>query len=776
MVFENGYATLEANLRTKSGEAIPFYFTGSLVHYNGKKCLVGTGVDLSNQEKSKETIRKSEEKYYALFQQASDPILVTDFTGNLLEANTSMCAMFGYSKEELIGLNISDLVQPGHLEKQPIQFAQLTAGLQVFSHYEMKRKNGTIIQIEANMKRSGDNMLMAILRDVTGRKLIEKNLALSEKNLRHVLSSSAENFYMISPKYEVLLINKAAERNLKTAWGKTITLGSNILEKIPANSNEPIKESFDKALGGEKVTYEYHIDVKGLPEWIEVNFIPVIDETNHITGVYVATKDITERKRTEAEKEAIRYKLNERVKELTTLYQFGQVLQEDGLSLKKLIRRLVVLLPPGWQYPQITAARIVLGSIDCRTKNYRNPAHQQIAEFHTSDGTAGMIEVAYLEKQKPEAEDAFFAEERYLINLLSEMLRNYLNRKKEAETLKKSEANLNTIFNTTDTIYILVDKKFRVISFNRPALNFVKKELGYELKTGGEWIKYFPADRKTALSTQLRKTLTGSFLNEESAFVQTDGSVNWYEQRAFPIAGEKDQVFGIMMAIMNITEKKLFEQHLLNQQVQEQKKIRRAMISAQEKERNHIGQELHDNINQILVGAKIHLTRAANKDKKTEDLINYPLQLIETSISEIRLLSSSQVTPQRNIDLKELVDSLLLPLKSSTKIKTVFRYSVKNDFISEDLKLNTYRIIQEQITNIIKHANAGKVAVLIESIQDSIHIRIADNGNGFDTKKKRNGIGISNMINRVESFNGNISINSHPGKGCTVEISIPNIE
>jgi signal transduction histidine kinase len=215
------------------------------------------------------------------------------------------------------------------------------------------------------------------------------------------------------------------------------------------------------------------------------------------------------------------------------------------------------------------------------------------------------------------------------------------------------------------------------------------------------------------------------------------------------------------------------EQKISNQKIQEQKKIARAILNAQETERNHIGQELHDNISQILVSSKLFLSTASSQNEAVMELVKYPMELIDNSIQEIRLLSSSQVTPLKDVDLQELVHSLLESLRQNTSINTTFQYEAGNRELSDDLKLNVYRIIQEQINNIVKHASPGKVDISVRAEKDGLHVEMKDDGKGFDMNKKRKGIGISNMINRIESFNGQMLIDTSPGNGCSVHIDIP---
>jgi signal transduction histidine kinase len=215
----------------------------------------------------------------------------------------------------------------------------------------------------------------------------------------------------------------------------------------------------------------------------------------------------------------------------------------------------------------------------------------------------------------------------------------------------------------------------------------------------------------------------------------------------------------------------IMTEQIQEQKIQQQKQITRAIIRAQEKERNHLGRELHDNVNQILASTTVYLGLAARNNPAAKELITYAVGLINNAIEEIRLLSARQVTPLKDINLEELVRTLLQNLEGNSPLQTTFVYSATID--DDDLKLNIYRLIQEQVANIVKHAAAQHIDLLIEATKEQLLIMVTDDGKGFVPKQKRNGIGISNMINRVESFNGEIEINSQPGKGCTIVTKIP---
>ena len=253
------------------------------------------------------------------------------------------------------------------------------------------------------------------------------------------------------------------------------------------------------------------------------------------------------------------------------------------------------------------------------------------------------------------------------------------------------------------------------------------------------------------------------------------GHIEWRFE--FDKKGEPVRLFAILQ---DITERKEAEENLKTledkiqaQKIQEQKEIARAIITGQEKERNYIGQELHDNINQILAGTKMYLSSAGKKNDEIKEAVKYPMELIDSSIAEIRLLCQQLVTPLKNIDLEAIVQVLLKRLEQSTTTKTDFLYNIPDELLSDDLKLNIYRIIQELLNNIVKYAEAKNVSISLEAKNKNISIIIKDDGKGFDIKQKRAGIGISNIINRAESFNGKAKIKTKPGKGCKVTVSIP---
>jgi signal transduction histidine kinase len=119
------------------------------------------------------------------------------------------------------------------------------------------------------------------------------------------------------------------------------------------------------------------------------------------------------------------HKLRERVKELTALHKTARILQDPPNSLTELVRRVAELLPPAWQFPEITVARIRLGSVEAVTRGFRRTRWRLEAAFSAREDKDGEIEVCYLEERPPAEEGPFLKEERDLIDSLAEMLRSH---------------------------------------------------------------------------------------------------------------------------------------------------------------------------------------------------------------------------------------------------------------------------------------------------------------------------------------------------------------
>ena len=243
--------------------------------------------------------------------------------------------------------------------------------------------------------------------------------------------------------------------------------------------------------------------------------------------------------------------------------------------------------------------------------------------------------------------------------------------------------------------------------------------------------------------------------NNELLLVDTYSSV-------IELAGKK---YGLMIAI-DVTDKVLFDN-----------KLTKSIIQAQEEERIEIGSELHDNVCQILASSNIRLSMLSEfVDKQGLEYFSQSKNMINLALNEIRNLSHRLAPVFYELSsFNELVDNLLNHFNFSNEIAITSK--IENDInyqsLQKDLQLNLFRILQEQLRNIHKYAQAKSLSIEMKKRNNQLILIITDDGIGFDVTTVRKGIGLANIQRRVEMFSGAFKMTSAPGEGCRLEIIIP---
>ena len=373
-------------------------------------------------------LKESEEKYRSLIEHASDAIYVVDYDGNFLEINASMSKMTGYSREELLGLNVQQIIDPEQLKVNPFGLSFETDDQSRMKERHLIQKNGNIFEAELNIKRFPDNRILVIARDITYRKKMEAELREAELKFRTIAEKSMVGIYIIKK-------NKYAYVNPRFA-------------KVFGYEPHEMIDSFDVEL--------------------------VLDES------YQALAAENVRKRMAGEVDSIHYEAKGR--------------HRDG----------------GSNWIEFYGSRVTFG------------------DETTIMGT--MIDIT--------------------------------ERKKAEDILTRSEANLQTILQITDTAYTLFDKNLNVEAFNQSAINFVKEQFNYIPSKGDKLADYFPQNRLPAFSQYTAEVLQGKNISYEIDYPQADGSAKWFFIRLFPITNDNKKILGMMMALDDITERKNASENL----------------------------------------------------------------------------------------------------------------------------------------------------------------------------------------------------------------------
>lgn len=226
---------------------------------------------------------------------------------------------------------------------------------------------------------------------------------------------------------------------------------------------------------------------------------------------------------------------------------------------------------------------------------------------------------------------------------------------------------------------------------------------------------------------------------------------------------------------LQVQQKMKMEAELAQHKIMQQHLVAESAIQAQEKERESLGYELHDNINQILASAKLYLEVARTGDEEMLPLaISKSYENVNLAIGEIRQLSKQLVPPSLDNTLVNAIIDLAEEIHAATGINVDIQSTGLNEkMLNEDIKLTLYRIVQEQVNNILKHASATNITITIETDPSNVYLMIVDNGVGFDTHMRAKGIGLRNIDSRIKFWDGTVKVISQKGKGCKLEIAVP---
>jgi signal transduction histidine kinase len=201
------------------------------------------------------------------------------------------------------------------------------------------------------------------------------------------------------------------------------------------------------------------------------------------------------------------------------------------------------------------------------------------------------------------------------------------------------------------------------------------------------------------------------------------------------------------------------------------KEIAKLILTTQEKERFEVGKELHDNVCQMLATVKLYLDTGLKEENYLKEFVRLGKDMLMNSMEELRRISRSLAPPSLGmLPLEQSLGDLVHTIHIARKEIYLDIDGLDEDLISHELKISIYRIIQEQLSNILRYAEATRIDIAIHQRNHRLCIRVKDNGKGFDPNEKRTGIGITNMISRVNVFGGKIQIDAAPGKGCVLRV------
>lgn len=217
-VFVKGFSEVEALLTSKLGRLTPFYFNGHVIQADGKECLIGMGIDITERKRIEDFLIEAEERYRQIFDSAADAIFIFDKKGNFLNVNRIAYERLGYSKEEMLAMNIRELVSPEFAVTVPERLNEIERnGAAIFESAHM-RKDGTVMFVEVHSRLfnyMGQEVFFSVIRDITERKKMEEHLRQAQKmesvgqlaggvahDFNNILTAIVNHSYILKKRFE----------------------------------------------------------------------------------------------------------------------------------------------------------------------------------------------------------------------------------------------------------------------------------------------------------------------------------------------------------------------------------------------------------------------------------------------------------------------------------------------------------------------------------------------------------------------------------------------
>lgn len=223
----------------------------------------------------------------------------------------------------------------------------------------------------------------------------------------------------------------------------------------------------------------------------------------------------------------------------------------------------------------------------------------------------------------------------------------------------------------------------------------------------------------------------------------------------------------VLTLAINMREHKIADNNL--------KELAHKTVMFQEDEKKHLARELHDGINQLLVSSKCHLELLSHKlqDEELRVYLDKSQHSLMTAIDEVRNISHKlRPSALDDIGLEAALSSLLIDFKAHSGVEVETFFSTQTGKLKSEAATTLYRVVQESLNNIEKHAQAKKVTVVLHQMGNMLQLMIRDDGLGFNAQSvmHKRGIGLRNMRERVEFIGGEFELVAETGFGTEITV------
>ncbi|RED97466.1 PAS domain S-box-containing protein [Marinoscillum furvescens DSM 4134] len=683
--------------------------------------------------------------------------------GKYIRWNKILEDISGYSGEEIADGH--PLMFFGE-DEQPLLIEKITS---VFTNgsdkveAHLRLKDGTRIPYFFTGSRfiyEGKPCLLGLGQDITEQKRTQDQIIRTNEQLKAAQSIANVGYWELDVPTDEMFWSEEMYDIFGADPNKGPLPFGQFLTKVHEEDREGVMDFMNSINSDEFIQFEYRFEHSQLGQRvIRVKAIGIIDNTGELGKIEGAVQDITETK----EREEELFQINQRYELISKAT--NDAIWDWDISNNNTIGndRLYELygVPPGtiisdeMFYDHIHADDLgrVKSSLTKVLKNRKHHITQEYRFLH-ADGTYRDI-----------------MDKVYIIYGNDGLPKRMLGAMQDITTQKESERQLQAASNRL--LLAATSASLGIFDWNLSSGRMVWNEYMYSIFsvdpdefqfTFDDWLHCLHPRDVVAFNEKIETSIErGRPFHDRFRIVWPNNEIRHVEAHALVSRNNKKEATAMVGVCRDITDSVNAEQD-----------IAKAIIQTQEEERFETGRELHDHIIQLLVAARMNLNHVIDKLDEFPS-VQRSFELTGTAIEDIRKLSH-RLAPASLEDtaLDEAMSSLLEGFNTHGQFTINFESEMNTEVpIPDNLKLNLYRILQEQLNNIVKHANARTLTLQLTINDFKIYMLIADDGQGLNKKNSAKGIGLNNIRRRVEIFNGNLQVVSAPNDGFKIIVEIP---
>lgn len=783
--------------RGRDGKGVDVFARALEVNIQGREYIYLTIYDALSM---RDILGENERKNRTIFNEAVEGIFLTDEDGRYVDLNKSGAAIFGYTIDEMMKKRVTDIIGNRYVNIFRKQLKLMNAGEKIVGEFEVTRKDGKLITIEFSKRKLSNGLYLSIARDITEKKIMERELKLSEKRFKQLFenmtSGASLNEVVLDENgkaidFRILAANAAYAKHtglsIETSVGKSF-------REITENVNEEILNKYcDVAITGKPFSMEYYS--KTFNRYYRVTvYCP---QKGQFATIF---EDITPRKITEN-------KLHEKELKYREVFENSY----DGLFLtdeEGIIREWNNACEKITGLSKSEALGIKIWEVDIdysstltdSSSNERMSLGILVKEaLHKGASELTGKEVQWRLKNRW-GRDVIIQSSVFVVKtdkgyILSGRMRDITEERISRDDLIKTKAQLKAMLDNLPFLAWLKDDKHRYISVNKPYVDITQKRLediidhtDFEVWDEVMAKEFYKYDLE---ATRNRKQI---FLEEQ---VKIAGKVSWYETYKTPVINDEGQVVGTAGIARDITERRKYEDEIIKARLEAE-----AANRAKSDFLANMSHEIRTPMNGIM--GFLYLMSKTKLDEEQREYLNEVMSAsdnllyIINDVLDLSKIESGRLNLEKTeFSLKNIIDeavALVGPKVGEKKIDIKSSYkNIPKRVIGDPFRLK--QILNNIIGNAVKFTNKGGIEIFAECSEDRggilTRFEISDTGIGmnkeaikkmFDpffqadssTTRIYGGTGLGLPISKklIEMMDGKINVKSEIGKGSVFSFNV----